>query len=57
MTDKWYTHTHTHTHTRKPGCAYEDMRVLWNYRVHTDGDVMVNRPDVKIKAKKTHACQ
>ena len=45
---------HTHAHTRMPRPVYEqeDVTVLWNQAVHTDREVMANRPDVIIKNKK-----
>jgi hypothetical protein len=46
MTDKWY------THTPKPVCECEDVTVFWNQGVHTDREVMANRPDIIIKNKK-----
>jgi hypothetical protein len=45
-----------YTHTHKPVCEHEDVTVLWNQRVHTDREVMVNRPDVIIKNKKEKIC-
>jgi hypothetical protein len=42
MTDKW------RTHTPKPVCEHEDVTVLWNQGVHTDGEVTANKPDIII---------
>jgi hypothetical protein len=54
MTTKWDTHTHTHTHTHVPRSLYEpeDVTVSWNQAVHTDREVMANRPDIIIKKQK-----
>jgi hypothetical protein len=61
LTDKWCTHTraqrartHTHTHTHTV-CEHIDVTVLWNPGVHTDREVMANRPDVIKTKKKKHA--
>jgi hypothetical protein len=34
----------------------EDVTVLWNQAVHTDGVVTANRPDFIIKNKKGKTC-
>ena len=44
-TDKWY------THIPKPVCEDRDVTVLWNQAVHTDREVIGNRPDIIIKNK------
>jgi hypothetical protein len=48
-----HTHVHMHTraqppttHTHKPVCEHEDVTVLWNQGVHTDREVMANRPQI-----------
>ena len=33
----------------KAACEYENVTVLWNQEVHTDTDVMANRPGIIIK--------
>jgi hypothetical protein len=40
-----------------PGSVYEQegVGVLWNQAVHTDREVMANRPDMIIKNKIKHA--
>jgi hypothetical protein len=45
-TDNW--------HTRMPKPLYEkgDVTVFWNKAVHTDREVIANRPDIIIKKKK-----
>jgi hypothetical protein len=43
---------HNGTNTRAPVCEHEDVTVLWNQEVHTDTEVMANRPDIIIKNKK-----
>jgi hypothetical protein len=40
----------------KPVCEYEDVTMLWNQAVHTDKEVMANRPDVIIKNRKDKMC-
>ena len=49
-TDKRYTHM--------PNPVYEegDVTVLWNQAVHTDREVIANRPDIIIKNKKVKTC-
>jgi hypothetical protein len=44
------------THTAKPICDKEDVTVFWNQGVHTDREVVANRPDIIIKNKKQNAC-
>jgi hypothetical protein len=55
-TEKWdtntHTHTHTHTHTPKPVCEHEDVTGLYNQELHTDREVLANRPDIIIKNRK-----
>ena len=46
MTDKWY------THMPKPVYEQEDVTVLWNQALLTDGKVTANRPDIIFKNKK-----
>jgi NADH:ubiquinone oxidoreductase subunit F (NADH-binding) len=41
--EKWY--------TLKPVCEHEDVMVLWNQEVHTDREVMANRPHIIIKTE------
>ena len=36
----------------KPVYEKEDVTVLWNQAVHTDREVMANRPDIIIKITK-----
>jgi len=38
--------THTHTHTAKSVYEQEDVTVLWNQAVHTDGEVTADRSDI-----------
>jgi hypothetical protein len=49
-------HTYTHTHTPKTVYAQENITVLWNRAVHTDREVIKNRPDIIIKNKKEKTC-
>jgi len=52
-----HTHTHTHTHMLKPVCEDGNVTVLCNQAVHTDREVIVNRPVIiikTIKRKDTH---
>ena len=44
------------THTPKPVCEHEDVTVLWIQEVHTDTEVMANRPDIIIKNRKEKMC-
>ena len=37
-------------------CEEGDVTVLWNQAVHTDREVVVNRPDIIIKTKKEKPC-
>jgi hypothetical protein len=46
----------THTHTANPVRELDDVTVLWNKAVHTDREVMANRPDIIIKNKKEKTC-
>ena len=48
--DKWY------THMPKPVYEEGDVTVLWNQAVHTDREVIANRPDIIIKNKKEKTC-
>jgi len=38
--------THTNTHTAKSVYEQEDVTVLWNQAVHTDGEVTADRSDI-----------
>jgi hypothetical protein len=49
-TEKWY------THMPKPVCEHEDVTVLWIQEVHTDREVLTNRPNVIIKNRKEKMC-
>ena len=42
----------THKRKPKPLCGHEGVTVLWNQGVHTDREVIANRPDVIIENKK-----
>jgi hypothetical protein len=42
-------------HIHKPVCEY-DVTMLWNQWVHTDREVMANRPDTIIKNKTEIIC-
>jgi hypothetical protein len=44
--DNWY------SHVPKPVCKHEDITVLWNQGVQTEGEVLANRPAIIIKNKK-----
>jgi hypothetical protein len=46
----------THKHTPKSVCEREDVTVLWNQEVHTDREVIANRPDIIIKNKTEKTC-
>jgi hypothetical protein len=37
-------------------CEYEDVAVLWNQGVKTDGKVLVNRPGIIIKNNRDESC-
>jgi hypothetical protein len=37
-------------------CEHEDLTVLWNQDVHTNREVMANRPDITIKNRKEKMC-
>jgi hypothetical protein len=40
----------------KAACEHENVTVLWNQEVHTDTDVMANRPGIIItKIQNMHA--
>jgi predicted phosphodiesterase len=52
QTNDVHTHTHTHAHTI---CEHEDMTVLWNPGVHTEREIMANRPDIIKTRKRKHA--
>ena len=47
-----HTHTHTHTHTPKPVCVHHIILLLRARGVHTNEEVTVNGPGVKIKTKR-----
>jgi hypothetical protein len=49
-TENWY------FHIPKPVCQHEDITVLWNQGVQTDGEVLANRPDIIIKNMKDKTC-
>jgi len=52
-----HTHTHTHSHTPKPVCKHKDITVLWNQGVHTDREVIANRPNIIIlKRERQKTC-
>jgi len=40
----------------KPVYKEGDVTVLWNQAVHTDKEVIANRPDIIIKNKKEKTC-
>jgi hypothetical protein len=42
-TENWY------SHIPKPVCQHEDITVLWNQGIQTDGEVLANRLDIIIK--------
>ena len=44
------------THTPKPVFEEGDVTVLWNQAVHTDREVIVNRPDIIIQNNKEKTC-
>jgi hypothetical protein len=44
-TENWYSH--------KPATEHEDMRALWIQEVQTGREVLANRPDVIVKARRT----
>ena len=44
------------THMPKPVYEEGDVTVLWNQAVHTDRDVIANRPDIIIKSKNEKIC-
>ena len=50
--DTQMVHTHGQTSVRTGRCYG-----LWNQAVHTDREVMENRPDIKIKNKKEKTCK
>jgi hypothetical protein len=39
-----------------PVCEHEDVTVLWNEEIHTDGEVTANSPDIMIKNRKEKMC-
>ena len=43
---------HTHTHTPNQVRKYKEVTVLWNQDIHTEREVMTNRPDIIIKNTK-----
>jgi len=45
-----------YTHMPKPVCEGGDVKVLWNQAVHTDREVTVNRPRIRIKKKEEKSC-
>jgi hypothetical protein len=45
-----------HSHIPKPVCQHEDVTVLWNQGIHTDREVLANRPDIIIKNMKDKIC-
>jgi hypothetical protein len=45
-----------YSHIPKPVTEHEDITVLWNRGIHTDREVLVNRPDIIVKNKKDKTC-
>jgi hypothetical protein len=46
------THAHACAHTHTHQCEHEDLTVLCNQGIHTDGEVSANRPVQLLKTKK-----
>jgi hypothetical protein len=44
------------THMPKPVREFENVTMLWNQEVHTDREVMENRPDMIIKNRSYLTC-
>jgi hypothetical protein len=49
-TENWF------THIPKLVCEHEDVTGLWNQEVHTDREVMANRPNIIIKNRNEEPC-
>jgi hypothetical protein len=43
-----------HSHIPKSVTEHEDITVLWNQGIQTNGEVLANRPDIMVKTIRTN---
>ncbi|XP_047480182.1 uncharacterized protein LOC125032840 [Penaeus chinensis] len=54
----FYVNTYSYWYEHHPESVTEvqDFTILWDYPIHTDRTIQVNRPDIVIKDKKNNTC-